>query len=168
MGFFGGIGKASGKGQRGEYLPEFFEGDVEIEKVSVIKTRAKGSRGESNALIVEFKVCSNMGSVQVPVGSQRNWFQGLWNTDVAWPEILRFVYATLGMTVDEGEEKLADEKTREAVLDAACGTEQKFKGRKLHVRMYRKDTLKSRASGKAEDEIIIPAFSPYVEKSAAA
>ena len=116
------------------------EYDVEILKVQIIKTRGKG-----DAFVADFKVTAaseKLAEGQAanhPVGSTRNYYQGLADTDIAWPELKRFTYAVLGASTAEDKAKV--DENIEKVFDAIDkGNTTVFTGKKAHASVVHRTT----------------------------
>lgn len=103
----------------------------------------KHTRGHGDAFIVEFKVLES-NKEKNGVGTKVSWYQGIANTDVAWPAIKEFVYALLGKDFTKKEDrKYCEEKIDpkiETLVDGAVGDENNFKGMKIRVQTSSKVT----------------------------
>lgn len=120
------------------------EYDVEIIKCQVIHTRGKG-----DAFVADFKLIASQekrpeGAPQNhPVGSIRNYYQGLQDTDVAWPELKRFAYAVLGAASAEDKAKV-DENVESLFQAIDGGKHDLFAGKKAHVSVVKRTTIKNK------------------------
>lgn len=124
--------------EKGVYLDAGGDFLLEVNKCIVKHTRGKG-----DAFIVEFKVLES-NKEKNTVGSKCSWYQGITNTDVAWPAIKEFTYALLGKDYsNKDDRKYCEEKIDpkiEELVDAAVGDDNKFKGMKVRVQTSSKIT----------------------------
>lgn len=133
MGKFSGMGAAKVFSQ-GSYFDGVGEYDCLIKNVM-----DKDSRNSGACVIVEMEVVASSNPEKVPVGSKKSWVQTLAKKDIAFPNLLMFLAASLGYDSNKGEhaqfinEQLAPKS--EALLEEACDEKgsRPLNGKRIHV-----------------------------------
>lgn len=121
-------------------------------------TSFKSRKGEE-AFIVDFEIMEST-SAEHPVGSKRNWYQQITGKDSAAGNIQSYAVAASGLDPTD-EKRIAAEfaPAAVAIMDAACGDEQLFRGKLVRL-VAKKDKTKPNPKGETF-EFLRMAWAPY-------
>lgn len=144
-GTFDGIGNTE-LYEKGVYLTPGGAYELEVQTMLLKKTRKSGL-----GFIVEFKILAVEGEeaeTKHAIGSKATWFQGMDDTDVAFPAIKEFMLALLN--IDRKDEEAYSEFNdslaqllRELTAPVEAGEEHAMKGERIHCDTYSKLTKKN-------------------------
>ena len=120
--------------ERGSYLPPDGLYFLRVNKTLVKKTQRSGP-----AFIAEFTVLHSTHD-DVREGQKKSWFQGLKDTNVAYPAILEFMAALLGIDKNDKEEFDDFKKGIRTILNEAGNYEGKDEEHPLHGEVIKVST----------------------------
>jgi hypothetical protein len=107
--------------------------------VEVTKCLVKDTRASGTSFIAELKIVESNNDDHA-VGSSATWFQKMVDKDIAYPAIMEFIMAVMGIDKSDKEREKQFRDEVEELMDSAVGDENVLAGMHVALETFYKTT----------------------------